>query len=132
LSVVLDASALLAYVRDEAGAEVVDQALEEGATVSAVNWAEVLSKIAERGQAPEDTIRALADAGILGESLLVHPLDEAQAVEIARLRPLTREAGLSLADRACLALATTLDSPALTADGAWAELDVGLRIGLIR
>ena len=93
-----------------------DRALEEGALVSAVNWAEALSKMAERGQAPEDTVRALADAGILGEALVVHPLDESQAVEIARLRPLTREAGLSLADRACLALATTLGSPALTAD----------------
>ena len=132
MSAVLDASALLSYVRDEPGAEAVDRALEEGAFVSAVNWAEALSKMAERGQAPEDTVRALADAGILGESLVVHPLDEAQAVEIARLRPLTREAGLSLADRACLALATTLGSPALTADGAWVELDVGLRIELIR
>ena len=53
-------------------------------------------------------------------------------MEVARLRPLTREAGLSLADGACLALATTLGSPALTADGAWAELDVGPRIDLIR
>ena len=132
MSAVLDASALLAYVRDEPGAEAVDRALEEGAYVSAANWAEALSKIAERGQAPEDTVRALTDAGILGESLIVHPLDEAQAVEIARLRPLTREAGLSLADRACLALATTLGSPALTADGAWVELYVGPRIELIR
>lgn len=69
----MDASALLAYLRDEPGGEVVGRALESGAFLSAVNWAEVLSKLAEGGQDPEDAARALADAGILGEGLILRP-----------------------------------------------------------
>lgn len=97
-----------------------------------MNWAEVLSKVAEGGEDPVQTVELFERGGVLGQALVVHPLNETQALEIARLRPLTREAGLSLADRACLALATTLDSPALTADGAWVGLDLGPRIDLIR
>ena len=129
---VLDASALLAYVLDEPGGERVDRALEDATFIGAVNWAEVLSKLAEFGRDPGSATQALTQAGVLGQSLMVRPLDETQALEIARLRPLTRDAGLSLADRACLALADSLDLPALTADRAWAKLDLGMRVELIR
>jgi ribonuclease VapC len=132
LSVVLDASAVLAYLKNEPGAEAVYVAVGEGALVSAVNWAEALSKLAEGGQDPGDAARALTDIGILGQGLIVRPLDGAQAVEIARLRPLIREAGLSLGDRACLALAGALGLPALTADHVWARLNLGLEVRLIR
>lgn len=132
MSAVLDASALIAYVRDEPGGEAVDVALEKGAFVSAINWAETLSKLTEGGQDAEEAAQGLADAGILGEGLIVHTLDEAQAIEIAKLRPATRQAGLSLGDRACLALAATLELPALTTDHAWADLSLGTRVELIR
>lgn len=62
----------------------------------------------------------------------VEPLTLADAVEIARLRPLTRSAGLSLGDRACVALARRLALPALTADRAWTGLDLGVELHQIR
>lgn len=118
----MDASAVLAYLQDEPGAEVVEAALDDGACVSAANWAEVLSKLAELDQDPDEVAERFTQEGVLGEGLVVYPLDEAQARRVARLRPTTRSTGLSLADRACLALATSLDLPALTADRAWAKL----------
>lgn len=132
MTAVLDASALLALLRDEPGADEVEQALGLGASVSTVNWAEVLSKLADVGEEPDAVTASLMDGGILSEGLVIRPLDEAQAVRIAELRPITRSVGLSLADRACLALAGTLDLPALTADRVWAGLGLDLRVELIR
>ena len=109
-----------------------DRAPENGTCVGAVNWAEVLSKLAQLGRDPKSATRALTEAGVLGQSLIIRPLDEAQAMEITRLRPLTRAAGLSLGDRACLALAACLDLPVLTADRAWGELNLRIRVELIR
>jgi PIN domain nuclease of toxin-antitoxin system len=123
---------LLALLKDEPGADVVERALGREAVMSTVNWAEVLAKLAEEGKESEVTAEDLVNSGVLGEGLSLHPLDEAQAVEIARLRPATRSAGLSLADRACLALASSLDLPALTADRAWGDLELGTRVELIR
>ncbi len=116
----------------ESGAEAVDPALDEGAGISAANWAEVLSRLAERGGNPEGIARRSEREGVLGEGLIFCPLDEARALWIARLRPLTRETGLSLGDRACLALAGSLGLPALTTDRAWTALDVGTEVKLIR
>jgi PIN domain nuclease of toxin-antitoxin system len=100
--------------------------------MSTVNWAEVLSKLAEAGKESEVAAEELANSGVLGGGLSLHSLDEMQAVEIARLRPATRSAGLSLADRACLALASSLELPTLTADRAWRDLELGIRVELIR
>ncbi len=129
---VLDASALLAYLRREPGAPVVREVLEQGCAISAANWAEVLSKVAEGGEDPVQTVEFFERGGVLGQSLIVHPLNDAQALEIARLRPLTREAGLSLGDRACLALAASLALPVLTTDRAWSGLDLDLEVELVR
>jgi ribonuclease VapC len=74
----------------------------------------------------------LLTVGVPGDLLVIFPLDEAQAREAARLRPSTRAAGLSLGDRACLALAASLKLPVLTADRAWAGLQVGVVVELIR
>ncbi len=127
-----DASALLAYMLDEPGEERVDRALENATFIDTVNLAEVLSTLVEFGRDPGSVIQALTQARVLGQSLTVRPLDETRALEIARLRPLTRAADLSLADRACLALAASLDLPALTADRAWAELNSKVRGESIR
>lgn len=125
--VVLDASALLAYLNEEPGAEAVEEALGFGARVGAVNWAEVLSKVAEKGGDPGLLEDRLERSGVLSQTLEVVPLTREDALTIGELRPLTKEAGLSLADRACLALAIRLSLPALTTDRVWKDLDKGLK-----
>ncbi len=129
---VLDASALLAYLGNEAGAEVVQEALVDGGSISTVNLAEVLGTAAARGADPGELARELERRGLLDGALAVLPFTTADAIEVARLRPLTREAGLSLGDRSCLALARRLDAVALTAYGAWADLAVEVTVRHIR
>ncbi len=130
---VLDASALLAYFNDEPGGEVVENALAELGAVSAVNWAEVLTKVHETGKPPESFCAEMTDRGILGQLLDVVVFEEANAADVADLRSATRAQGLSLGDRACLALAKRLDLPVYTADRVWSELELDdLDIRLIR
>ncbi len=129
---VLDASALLAYLRDEAGATDTAEAIATGAAISAANWAEVLSKVADEGEDPEMVAQRLETEGIIGGSLEVFPLTDMDARVMGRLRPLTRTAGLSLGDRACIALGIRLGCEVLTADRGWAGLDLGINIRLIR
>jgi ribonuclease VapC len=131
-SAVLDASALLAYLQGENGAEQVSAALTHGTVISAVNWAEVLSKLADKGKPPEAVSDQLTQLGLLGQAIQIYPLDAGLCEEIAKLSPLTRSAGLSLGDRACLALASHLKLPALTADQIWKTLNVGVSVHLIR
>ena len=129
---VLDASALLAYLRDESGATVVENALTQGAYVSIVNWAEVLSKVTELGEDPQAFAQRLKDEGLLGNSLEIISLTEEDAVTIAQLQPLTISAGLSFGDRACLALGKRLGLPVLTADRTWTSLSLGVQVQSIR
>ncbi len=129
---VLDASALLAHLRDEPGADVVAEAIAGGAAVSTVNIAEALSAEANRGTDPVRLAEELASRGLLDGALTVYPFTTADAIEAACLRPLTRTAGLSLGDRACLALAHRLDGVAMTADTAWAQVGLDVAITLIR
>jgi PIN domain nuclease of toxin-antitoxin system len=129
---VLDASALLAFLNDEAGAEMVEEALLRGSAISAVNLAEVLSKLAEVGEDPQDVSENLTRRGLLGGKLVVSPLSADDAVVIARLHRGTRAPGLSLGDRACLGLALRLRVPALTADRAWSRLKSGVKVETIR
>ncbi len=131
-SAVLDASAFLAYLRDEPGADDVADAIADGAAISTANLAEVLSRAADRGADPQRLARRLTERGLLDGAIAVEPLVAADTVEIARLLPLTREQGLSLGDRACLALATRLDLPAVTADTAWSKLDLRVEVRRIR
>ncbi len=100
--------------------------------MSAANWGEVLSKLAEKGFDPDTEAHRLADQGILHQALTICPVDEAAAREIARLRPLTRSAGLSLGDRECRALGRILGLPVLTTDRGWKGLNVGVVVELIR
>jgi PIN domain nuclease of toxin-antitoxin system len=119
LAPVLDASALLAHLRDEPGADVVAEAIASGAVISTVNLAEVFSRVADRGEDPAKLAAELTQSGLLDGAITVEPFTAADAIDAGRLRPLTRDAGLSLGDRACLALARRLDAPALTADTDW-------------
>jgi len=111
--VVLDASAVLALLFEEPGAEVVRAQLRTG-VIGAANLAEVLAKLSDHGLPAMEAVRAVT---ILG--LEVAPMTEAQAGRSAELRPMTRAVGLSLGDRACLALAAELGAPVLTADRSW-------------
>ena len=111
--VVLDASAVLALLFEESGAEVVRAQLRTG-VIGAANLAEVLAKLSDHGLPAVEAARAVT---ILG--LEVAPMTEAQAGRSAELRPLTRAVGLSLGDRACLALAAELGALVLTADRSW-------------
>lgn len=124
--VVLDASALLAMLKSEPGAARV-VALLPNAAVSAVNLSEVVAKLAEHGM-PELAIRAALD----GLNLRIHDFDEHAAVLAGLLRPSTKPLGLSLGDRACLALALDLGLPAVTTERVWANADVGVAVEVIR
>ena len=100
--------------------------------MSAANWAEVLSKVADLGEDPEALEARLVGEGLLGSALEIVALEPRDAATIARLRPGTRAADLSLGDRACLALASRLGLPALTADRAWKGLELGTDVEAIR
>ena len=132
MTAVLDASALLALLKGEPGAERVAEALEQGAYLSAVNLAEVLSRLADWGEDPAEAQARMAQVGLLGAAVEVLPFTGEDALEVARLRALTRAYGLSFGDRACLALARRLGLPALTAERAWAELDLEVPVEVLR
>jgi ribonuclease VapC len=123
---VLDASALLAVMLEEPGAEKVRELLP-GALIGAVNLAEVVAKLQERG-APDENI----DRNIARLSLSVIPFDAALAMAAGKLRVRTRDAGLSLGDRACLALALARGLAAVTTDRGWAAVDVGATVVVAR
>ncbi len=100
--------------------------------MSAVNMAEVLSKLTEIGEDPDDVTKELERRGLLGGKLAVFPLTAADAVVIANLHRKTKAHGLSLGDRACLGLALRLRVPAVTADRAWLRLRVAVKVEAIR
>jgi PIN domain nuclease of toxin-antitoxin system len=110
----------------------VETALAAGAVISIVNYAEVLSRLADAGEDPATANHRLCEQGLIGGLLEVVPLTEEDAVVIAQLRASTRTHGLSLGDRACLATGLRFSWPVVTADRTWALLDVGVIVHLIR
>ncbi len=128
----LDSSALLAYLQLEPGEDAIRAALAGGSIISSVNLSEVLEVLSRANAEPDELAREMDESGVLFSALLVEEFTHDDSIEAARLRPLTRHLGLSLADRACLALASRMEFPVLTADQAWAELDLGLDIRVIR
>lgn len=124
--VVLDASAVLAVINAEPGAERVIEVLD-GALLSAVNHAEVVTKLIERG-----VNRETARAAVLKIGVEVADYGIDQADRTGELRRETRHLGLSLADRACLALAESRGLPAITADKKWASAKIDVDIRVIR
>ncbi|MCP4408552.1 MAG: type II toxin-antitoxin system VapC family toxin [Gammaproteobacteria bacterium] len=126
MTLVLDASALLAFLHDEPGADCVRDALE-GGIVSSVNWAEVVQKSLLRRADISGMQEEFAEVGVI-----IEPFTPEQAEIAAHLRQKTRRHGLSLADRACLALTMERKVPVLTADRTWGELGLGVEIRLLR
>lgn len=124
--IALDASALLAFLFREAGHERVVTALD-ACCMSTVNLAEVLGRFARDGHDAQQVLERL-----MATAIEFVPLTATDAVLVAGLLPQTQPLGLSLGDRACLALAMTRGIPALTADRAWREIDIGVVITVIR
>jgi PIN domain nuclease of toxin-antitoxin system len=125
-SAVFDASVVLAHIGGEPGSDGIDGLAVE-ALLSAVNLAEVLAKLAERGLS-----QSQADMIVYRYRFEVVPFDEELARQTGALRPATKSLGLSLGDRACLALAQRERLPILTADKSWARLDLGISIRVVR
>lgn len=123
---VLDASALLAVLLGEPGAERVEAALP-GAVISAVNLSEVAGKLMEKG-APAEAVKA----AIAAVGLEVIAFDEEQAMAAADLRVRTRALGLSLGDRACIALGEMRGASVVTCDRVWSELESPAEIVVAR
>lgn len=131
--IVLDASALLAFLRNEPGAQQVAAALENTAHISIVNWAEVLSKIAELGINCRETIKILEEQGILGQALVIEPVTEEDCINIANLKQSTKKLGLSLGDRTCITLGIRMKARIFTTDKNWQHLNLSnLKIEVIR
>ncbi len=122
---VLDSSAVLALLLDEPGADRVKAALP-GALLSTVNFAEVVSKLCERGMPSKEAREAIET---IGAEVVDYGVD--LACLTGDLRNTTRSAGLSLGDRACLALARQRNLPAITADTVWGKLS-GFDVIVIR
>ena len=123
---VLDASAILCLLFREPGAEEVERR-RPGSVVGAVNLTEVVAKLIDRG-VPE----ALALQSVSALNLAVVPHDREMAEAAGLMRALTRHAGLSLGDRCCLALAARTGRIAATTDKAWASVQIGVAIEILR
>lgn len=125
-NVVLDASALLSLLNNEPGAERVIQVLPN-ACLSSVNLAEVVGKLIDHRIPGEQIHRLVSELG-----LRIVEFSRRAAFLAGELRAETRKYGLSLGDRACLALGLESGLPVLSADRSWANLDIGVDIELIR
>jgi PIN domain nuclease of toxin-antitoxin system len=114
-------------LHNEKGADRVEEAILNKAVISSVNWAEVIQKVIAKNISIDNLDNELAAVGLSFLSF-----DRQQASIAGSLWQQTKELGLSLGDRACLALAQQLDLPVLTADKIWQRLDIGVSIQLIR
>ncbi len=126
MTAVVDASALLALLFDEPGAETVADVISSGATVSTVNLGEVATVL----------VRNQRDANKILDSVVqqitVEPFTREDALAVATLYPWVSGKGLSLGDRACLALAQRLQAPAVTAEHVWGDLHLDIAVQVIR
>jgi PIN domain nuclease of toxin-antitoxin system len=126
VTAVLDASAFLALVLGERGGARVAEYVG-GAVMSSVNYAEVLTKLGDGGL-PDEMTEAIVER----LQIQILPFTETHAVQAARLRRPTADRGLSLGDRACLAVASVGGTKAITADRAWRDLEVGVEVVVVR
>jgi PIN domain nuclease of toxin-antitoxin system len=123
---VLDASAVIAFLQDEPGANVVALALQaDDCVVTAANHAEIIAKAIDRGADFESITSILADL-----DYRVVDITAADGVSAGRMRPLTRSIGLSLGDRLCIATAKRLGAKILTADRPWLTVTASLELDI--
>ncbi|HTX74568.1 MAG TPA: type II toxin-antitoxin system VapC family toxin [Terracidiphilus sp.] len=125
--VVFDASAMLALLQNERGAEKLTDEIRVNAVASTVNLAEVQSKLVKMRNEPDRAwMAALSTVGV------AEPYTSEQAKIAGSLIAQTERYGLSLGDRSCLALAIALKAPVYTTEQAWKNLKVGVPIHVIR
>ena len=117
---------MLAVFNREPGAEFVEPLLPK-CQIGSVNLAEIATKLNEYGYSDDEIVLTIDEAGVE-----IIPFEQAQAIRTGTLRSATRSLGLSLGDRACLALAELTRTIALTADRAWLELELGIEVQSIR
>src|SRR5438876_12168880 len=127
---VLDASALIALIDNEPGANSVQDAITKGAIVSAVNWAEVLARLVRKSRDSYEAAAMALPGGTTGLELI--PFDDEHARESARLIWKAEGLHLSLADRAALALGLMRGLRVLTTDRVWRSLRLPIKIEVIR
>lgn len=124
---VMDSSALLALTRGELGFETVQELIHrEDCVISSVNMAEVGTKLIEYGLPPDELPRIVQQFQID-----VIDFNNEQAILSAQLRPLTRAAGLSMGDRACLALTKLVEGIAVTTDQAWQDVRISADVKIL-
>lgn len=123
---VMDSSAALAILLNEKGTDIA-LGFAPDAQFSSVNAAEIIAKLIDKGRSMEEAADDLASLG-----MPVAAFDEMMGIAAGQLRELTRNRGLSLGDRACLALAIRENAIAVTADRGWGDLDIGCKIEVIR
>ncbi len=126
MTAVLDASAVLALLYDEPGADSVAEHIVTGAVISAVNLSEVATILTRHGHDPHAVLTPLRT------QVEVVAFTDTDALTAAQLYPIVSSKGLSLGDRACLALAQRLTAPAVTAEHIWADLNLDITILGIR
>lgn len=126
ISCIIDTSVVLAIVLAEPGCDLAAEIMPKS-MISSVNLAEIVTKLIGNGYDPVQVEIKLAQL-----ELVVSPFDQTLAITTGLLRRTTRHKGLSLGDRACLALALREKLPVYTTDRAWAELDIGVEVRLLR
>jgi PIN domain nuclease of toxin-antitoxin system len=114
--VILDASALLALIQNENGADIV-RPLLNGAVMSSINVAEVMTALQRVDISPKESCTSISEI-----IKTIVPFDLEQAQYVAELQPYVQHKGLSLGDRACISLGQKLQAPVYTADKIWADL----------
>jgi PIN domain nuclease of toxin-antitoxin system len=124
--VVVDASAIIAVIKGEAGAQRAAESAQ-GARMSALNYCEIVGWLAERGSTAIDVESVIAPF-----NLTVEDFSRARALAAGLLTAKTKGRNISLADRACIALAVELGLPAMTGDRIWRDLGLDVDIELIR
>lgn len=122
----MDASALLALIQGEAGGENVGPMLPQAA-ISAVNFCETVQRLRRGGMPVESVMMVLTP--LVPEPV---PFDQETAYIAASIHEKTRGQGISFGDCACLALATMLGVPAVTAERRWDQCDIGVQVIRIR
>ncbi len=125
-TMVFDSSVLIALFKQEPGCETAENSLND-ALISTVNLAEVASYMA-RNSVPSETIHE----ALAAFPIEIVPFETEQALIAGCLYRSCKHLGLSLGDRACLALAKSHNLPVLTADRVWSKLDIGISIQTIR
>lgn len=125
--VVVDSSVVIAYLRQETGWEALEAYLAGTCLISAVNLTEVVGTLRDKGIAA-----GALDTILEPLALTVMPYDAAQARQAGELRVSTKHLGLSLGDRACLALAAAQKLTAVTTDAIWGQVDAGVTVKVVR